>query len=438
MTARRRPRFFPTSTPLIATIASALCASLLGGCATLPAGGDTDSDAIPVMTWAPVKTEATNMAGVTAMARTYARWVNADGGINGRRLRVHTCNEGNESVSAAQCARRAREIGAVAVVGSYSQHSRVFMSSLESDGIPYIGGHGVTEEEFISPLSYPVNGGQPALLAGSGQQLAEVCDRAALVRPDTIAGDELPGLFNAGLAAGKSKPATDVRAAEDTADYTEEARLALRGAGADPEQHRSANHGVQAEGACVTAALGGRTGTFFDSFRRLQGEGPRVDIASVLGSVQQSLVDRTGGKRGPLEGSYVTGWYPASRDPVWDEMKEVVSEHAFGDNRIDTSDPGVQTTWVAYTVLRSVLTSLEGEKITSRSVRQVLDTGGPIGTDGITPDLSWRYKDLLGARSYPRIVNSQVHFQRVRNGELVTNGKEAVDITPALERVTES
>ncbi|UGY92040.1 ABC transporter substrate-binding protein [Streptomyces gobiensis] len=438
MTAWRRFRLCPTTT---AFVASALCTSLLlSGCGALPGGSKADKGPITVMTWAPVKTKATNMPGMPALAQAYARWVNAKGGINGRELKVITCNEGNDSVRAAQCARRARDEGAVAVVGSYSQHGRIFMPSLESDGIPYIGGFGVTEEEFTSPLSYPVNGGKAALLAGSGRQLAETCEQISLVRPDTIAGDELPGLFNAGLAAGKHKPATDIRAPEDSASYGREAELALRGAGVGREQGDEQGDGVatlsgDAEGSCVTAALGGRTGTFLDSFWRVQKEGPPVSIASVLGSVQQSLINRTGGKKGPLEGAYVTGWYPASQEPVWDQLREVVREHAFTDNRIDTSDPGVQTTWVAYTVLTSVLESLGDRTITGRTIKRALDTGEAISTGGITPDLSWRYDSLLGTLSYPRIVNAMVNFQRVENGQLTTTRREAVDIAPTLEQV---
>lgn len=433
------PHASRTGTRRRTTLAGALCAvlgvSLLTTSCGVLSGGDDDAP-ITVMTWAPVKTQATNMPGVPALAKAYARWMNAEGGVNGRKLRVLTCNEGNDGVRATECARRAKDEGVVAVVGSYSQHGQMFMPHLESVGIPYLGGYGFTEEEFASPLSYPVNGGQPALLAGSGRQLAKECERVSLVRPDTSAGDELPVLFNAGLASAKRKPATDVRAPEDAADYTGEAQRALAGAGS-----RKVAPGVvgiaddaslRATGSCVTAALGGRTGTFLDSFNRLQKEHATVGLASVSGSVQQSLVNRTGGKNSPLEGSYVTSWYPAGADPVWDDMKNVVREHAFGDNRIDTYDPGVQTTWVAYTVLRQVLESIDGD-VTRHTVQQRLDTGAPLETGGITPPLGWRYDDLLGTRTYPRLVNSMVSFQRVENGQLVAAVEEPLDIAPTLE-----
>ncbi|MCX2968274.1 ABC transporter substrate-binding protein [Streptomyces sp. TRM70308] len=447
-----------------AALAVAALAATVTGCGALP--GNSANAPITVMTWAPHDTKATNMPGMTAVATAYARWVNDNGGINGRELKVVTCDEGNDSVRAARCAEQARDVGAVAVVGSYTQHARTVMPALEVAGIPYLGGYGLTEEELSSPLSFPVNGGQPALVAGSGRQLADVCGQVALVRPDTIAGDELPGLFNAGLRTGRAAPATDVRAPEDSASYTDEARRALHSAGvaagdapakgAEPDTggyatvaetaptgsaaERPGGPGDTADDpgdpeSCVATALGGRTGTFLDSFARVRDDASAVTLASVLGSVEQSLVNRTGGADSLLEGSYVTSWYPAAQEPVWDEMRGVLDTYAFGDNRIDPADPGVQTTWVAYTVLRSVLRSMGDTEITHRTFHQALDDTGPVSTGGITPELSWHYDDLLAAPSYPRIVNAMVNFQQVRGGRLVASQKEPVDMGGTLEEL---
>lgn len=418
-----------------ATVASA---TLLSGCTPFSADA-SDSEPITVMTWAPQETQATNMPGMPAMAEAYARWVNSRGGIGGHPLRVLTCNEQNETVQAAHCASRAAQAGAVAVVGSYSQHGRSFMSSLEGSGIPYIGGYGIADEEFTSPLSYPVNGGMPALVAGNGRQLsAGGCERLSMVRPDTTAGDQLPPLLNTGLADGDAPSATDIRAPEGASDYTPHARKALESAGAG----RDALLAGSDSGGCVTAVLGGRTDTFFDSFRRLQQDGPKVRTASVLGSVKQSSVDRSGGRKSPLEGAYATGWYPAAHDPRWEPLKDVVQEHAFGDNRVDPEDPGVQTTWIAYRVLQHVLESIiardgggddETSPVTAKSVRRELDQGKPVDTGGLTPKLSWNLDNMLAARDFPRIVNTKVTYQRVRDGRLTAVRKGFVDIAKTLE-----
>lgn len=205
---------------MLAAGAMAVCASLTAGCGVVPGvpGGSGDGP-VTVMTWAPQHTRTADMPGMPAMAQAYARWINADGGIGGRELRVITCNDHDDTVSAAACAQRAVQEDVTAVVGSYSRHSRAFLSPLEAAGIPYLGGFGVTEDEFTSPLSYPVNGGRPALFAGLGRQLAGECGPVALIRPDTVAGDDLPVLLDAGPTAGGHPAALDQRAADDATEY---------------------------------------------------------------------------------------------------------------------------------------------------------------------------------------------------------------------------
>ncbi|KKZ74776.1 ABC transporter substrate-binding protein [Streptomyces showdoensis] len=407
-------------TSLIAYVTTAATGvSLLTGCGVLPGATGGSREPVTVMTWAPDQTRATNMPGMPAMAQAYARWVNSQGGLDGHELRVLTCNEQNTTAGAAACARRAVREGAVAVVGSYSQNGRAFMAPLEAAGIPYIGGYGISEDEFTSPLSYPVNGGQASLIAGHGMQLAAGCRKVSLVRPDTIAGDKLPDLLNSGLRKASHRKAIDIPAVEDAAEYTEQADRARARAGD--------------EGGCVTAVLGERTQTFFDSFRRLPEEekdkdGSTVRISSVLGSVGQPLIDRTGGAHSPFEGAFVTGWYPDADDGSWAPMRKVIKEHAFVDNRVDPSDAGVQTTWIAYTVLKQVVESLDSDRVTAVQLSHALDNGVRIDTGGLTPALRWRYDDLLGAPGFPRIVNHDVTFQVVRQGRLVAQKPGFVDV----------
>ncbi|MFF7675101.1 ABC transporter substrate-binding protein [Actinacidiphila glaucinigra] len=400
---------------------------LLAGCGTLPGGTDGATGPIVVMTWAPQNTSATNMPGMPAMAKTYAKYVNARGGIGGRELKVITCNDHNNSLGAGDCAQRAADEGAVAVVGSYSQYGAAFTSTLEAEGIPYLGGYGITQDEFESPLSYPVNGGLPALMAGAGRQLAGKCDKVSLVRPDTAAGDIFARFLDAGLRDAGRTSATDLRAAEDATDYNTVSRQAI---------------GANKPGDCVSAALGDKTATFFDAFRRTTTtdpvtggeEGPKAQIASVLGSVQQSTLDSTGGSNSPLEGAYITGWYPPASDSRWALMRNTIKRYAFGDNDIDPNDPGVQTTWIAYTALTAVIQKMgKDQAITAPTLKQALDAAHDISTDGLTPALGWREQDAAAVIEQPRLVNGWVTFQKVEKGRLVAARKGFVDVRETLE-----
>ncbi|MGP9020207.1 ABC transporter substrate-binding protein [Streptomyces sp. BR1] len=423
-------------TAVLVVASTAAGAALFSGCGALPGAAGGSREPVTVMTWAPADTRSTNMPGMPSMAKAYARWVNAHGGIDGHRLDVLTCNEQNTATGAAECARQAVKAHAIAVVGSYSQYGRAFMSPLEAAGIPYIGGYGVSDEEFSSALSYPVNGGQATLLAGSGKQLALWCDKVALVRPDTVSGDLLPQLLNEGLSSAHKRQAADIRTADDAGDYTQQAQDALVKAGADPELPGRIGKKAAADQArkgCVTAVLGDRTETFFDSFRRVESDDQKVQVASVLGSVGQPLVDRTGGKDGPFEGAYVTGWYPEAGDARWAPMQEVIREQAFRDDTIDAADAGVQTTWIAYTVLKRVIESLDQNDVAAHDLVRALNKGVSVDTGGLTPTLRWKFEDMLAAPDFPRIVNRDVTFQVVKDGRLVAAKKGFTDVSGTLE-----
>ncbi|MEW1635184.1 ABC transporter substrate-binding protein [Streptomyces sp. NPDC093801] len=452
-------------------LAAATGACLTTACGVVPGSSGGSGDTLTVMTFAPMGTKATNMPGMPGMAKAYERWINANGGIKGRKLRVLTCNEKNTATGAADCAREAITKKVVAVVGSYSQYGRAFMAPLEAEGIPFIGGYGVSPEEFQSTLSYPVNGGQPALLAGAGHQLGKACSQVSLVRPDTLAGDTMPVLLNAGLKAGGTPEASDIRAAEDAADLMPQAREALAGAGpggggaketagpapaakgdgtsratAGPTTPSGASGATAAakgtsSKSCVTAVLGERTETFFDAFRRADSTLHRnPQISSVLGSVSQALVDRTGGKESPFEGAYVTSWYPVSTDPLWAPMRKVISDQAFGDDTVEADDSGAQTTWIAYTVLNQVVQKFKAdEEVTARKLARMLNQTPGIPTGNLTPELSWRYQDMRAVAGFPRLVNGRVSFQVVQQGRLVAQlGEQDVDMTATLESAPRS
>jgi ABC-type branched-subunit amino acid transport system substrate-binding protein len=396
--------------------------ALLSSCGVLPGRAGDSRGPVVVMTWAPVNTKATNMPGMPAMAQVVEKYVNAAGGLNGRKLKVLTCNERDDSIAVTHCAQQAADAGAVAVVGSYSESGSAFTSALESSGIPYLGGYGITEDEFQSLMSYPVNGGLPALLAGSGRQLADLCKRVTLVRPDSITGDQFPIFLDTGLKTGGRSAARDIPSADDSSDYTD---VAARAVGDD--KHSS----------CVSAVLGDHTSTFFDALRRTGDTRPKVQLSSVIGSVQQSVVDSTGGPDSPLEHAYITSWYPPATDPKWAEMKAAVTKYAFGDDRIDVEDPGVETTWIAYDVLAKVVRAMDPRTaVTAESLQRALDHTSHLSTGGLTPDLGWTDQDMKQIPEHARMVNTDVTYQRITNGRLVSARPGFVDLTATLRSHT--
>jgi ABC-type branched-subunit amino acid transport system substrate-binding protein len=399
-------------------VALLAASALLSGCGGLPGTAGGSPAPLVVMTWAPVGTSATNMPGMPAMAKAFEGYVNGQGGLDGRRLKVLTCNERNDAVAVTKCAQEADDAGAVAVVGSYSQEGSSFIAALEADDIPYIGGYGITADEYQSLMSFPVNGGLPALLAGSGLQLAQSCDRVTLVRPDSITGDQFPIFLDQGLKAAGKPPVRDLLTKDSANDYTDVAAQAV---------------GDDKSSTCVSAVLGDHTSTFFDALRRSGDEQPKVQVSSVIGSVQQSVVDASGGPQSPLENAHITDWYPPVSDPKWAEMKSVVKRYAFGDDALDVADPGAQTTWIAYDVFAKVVRAMgDRTKVDADSLRVAMNGTSHLSTGGLTPDLGWTDADVLGIPEHPRMVNTKVVYQQVRDGRLVQAEPSFVDLTETL------
>lgn len=230
-------------------------------------------------------------------------------------------------------------------------------------------------------------------------------------------------MLDAGLKAGGHVPAVDQRAADDTTEYSVPSQRAL-----------AATAGKRLKKGCVIPALGDRTDTFMDSFRRDRTDYPAVKTAATLDSVDQTVINESGGQSGPYEGSYVTGWYPVTSDRRWDAMKKVIQEEAFGDNRIDAADAGVQTTWIAYTVFKDVVASLGDGDVTSDTVRRSLDNGLKVSTGGLTPTLEWSSESPLASIGFSRLVNANVTLQVVRRGQLVAATRKGFeDATKTLE-----
>ncbi|MFB7667049.1 ABC transporter substrate-binding protein [Kitasatospora sp. NPDC056138] len=393
----------------LAVLPGLLATSACGGSAAAGAGDGGD---YTVMTWAPSGSGSADRHGVTAVAAAIGKSVDAAGGLGGRQLRVLTCDEQNTPDGATACARKAGDAHAVAVIGSYSQYADTFMPTLEAAGIPYLGGFGLSGAEFSSPYSYPVAGGTPTLVAGSGRQLAAAgCRNVALIRPDTRAGDTLTRYLGGAVQPSGVK-LTDVKVGEKATDLSGSATRAI---------------GDDKAGSCVIDALGpDQTLGLIDAYRRL---GPKHTLlASLLGGVQQSVIDATGGAAGPLNESLATGWYPPENSRVWDDLRATV--RAGGDQHIDTSDLGVQNTWVAYQVFLQAAQRIgeAGRPLTARTLRAQLDSGDSLDTGGATPALNWGMTDMLPSAESPRLVNTWVTFQQVKDGRLTEQQRGFSDV----------
>ena len=111
-------------------------------------------------------------------------------------------------------------------------------------------------------------------------------------------------------------------------------------------------------------------------------------------------------------------------------MKKVIREEAFGDNRIDPADAGVQTTWIAYTVLTAGRGVARRGEVTRRHGARRAGQRAEGHHRRAHPDPALAVPGHAAPSvGFPRMVNADVTLQVVRDGRLVAAREGFVDVT---------
>ncbi|MEZ5350775.1 MAG: ABC transporter substrate-binding protein [Microthrixaceae bacterium] len=134
---------------------------------------------------APVKVGFMNVdsAPVGAMPELHTatdgfeKFVNAElGGIDGHPMEIVPCLLGNALApeEAAGCARKLVDEGVVAVLGGIGLSNGAALAILEENGIPWVGGIPVNNDEMVSPVSFQFSGGSPGAFTAFAHQAVAV------------------------------------------------------------------------------------------------------------------------------------------------------------------------------------------------------------------------------------------------------------------------
>jgi len=154
--------------------------------------------------------------------RSYFNLVNAEGGVNGYKLRLIDCDSKYDPSAAHQCAQKLMSQGVLAIVGWLSLSGEQNETGyLTSQGVPIIGGLGVPAE-YASPLSFPTT---PSLVT-AGTALGTRAGQIGLKKPGVIFlnANFIQPVETSFLAAMKKHGVTpvDVETVDATkADYTD-------------------------------------------------------------------------------------------------------------------------------------------------------------------------------------------------------------------------
>jgi ABC-type branched-subunit amino acid transport system substrate-binding protein len=122
--------------------------------------------------------------------------VNSEGGVEGHKLELVSCDDQGNPNNDAACGREAVADGVVAVVGGLSVYDTEFIPALQAANIPYIGSSDIVPDDHTSPVSFPINAAVVDYHGTAAQLARRGCKQAAVVAPDQ------PGVA-AGVAAIK-------------------------------------------------------------------------------------------------------------------------------------------------------------------------------------------------------------------------------------------
>ena len=169
---------------------------------TLGSGGHRRANAAPILVGniSTITNPVISAKDLVDGTRAWIGYINNHGGIHGRKIKLVTCDDQSNPALTVQCANNLIQQGVVALVGSWSLTlGASALPALQQARIPILGGWPITDQEYQSPVEFPVTAGA----AGSYPVLA-LAMRAAGAK-------NLAGIwFNSPASVGVSQSVTDL------------------------------------------------------------------------------------------------------------------------------------------------------------------------------------------------------------------------------------
>ena len=154
--------------------------------------------------------------------------INADGGINGRKLKLVTCDNTGDPNITNDCVKKAKDAHAAAYVGSAIYFPATW-KLIEAEKIPYLFGTGLTPDEYNATNSFPLSG-QAGWYYGIASYLKKLgAKHPAIIRCEIDACAYGETLLGDALKYQGMNPAKSVVAPLATTDYSSFAAAAMKG-----------------------------------------------------------------------------------------------------------------------------------------------------------------------------------------------------------------
>lgn len=393
----------------IAVLAVALVVAVTPGLAASSAS----SEPIRVMTVASVNYNGPNFKNIHEAARIYASWINAKGGINGRRLEVTNCDDKGDPNIGAACARQAQEKKMVAVIGSFTFSGPKIMPILEAAKIPWFGiCCPVDASEFTSKMSFPLGNGF-AVVAGHAFMAAKICQKFNILNLD------YPGAAFIELLTKNI-----LKSLGQEAKFTgKHVKIPLEVGGDLAPAAREVTSGAD----CVISGLGEANWAAF--LPALQQTGSKVQFFGAQGNLDAKVA----GPFPELTNNFiVTGMFPDIAKPVWKDYRAAIKTYK-ADTKQDYNSLGGLGTWAAYTAFTKIASGVKGT-LTNASFLAAANKTTNLDTGGMVPKIDFTKEwNPTGLEGFNRLFNRNVTYQTIKNGKIVPWKPGFYDLTDELQ-----
>jgi branched-chain amino acid transport system substrate-binding protein len=385
--------FTRTAAALIATV---IAGGTLAACAS--SGGSASGGDAPSKVTAMVITDRTDPSGNSfaypkngEVAQAWMDWVNAHGGINGRKVNLIICDAQVNADKTADCARQAVQDHVSAVVASYAANSAVIEPILAPANIPYMSSYPVAPSDYNEPIDFPTTS-TPFILSGIGYIAGKLCKHPAMMslqQPSLQFNDEA---ISAGVKAGGGKLLRTVVVPQQVTDYAPLASQAIQGADCL----------VVYGGITMADAL----------YPALVQAGATQRVIGLNSQTIGHPIDETNPKL--TQNGINVGIFPPYSSPVWKNYKAMTAKYA--SKQYDYQDFGAQLTYGGLLVYQNLIASMpKSMPVTAANVLSTLKHTTSLSTGGLFPPFN--FTKPYGLKGFSRLFDQSVTFSLVKDAK---------------------
>ena len=366
----------------------------VSGCTS--ATGSAGGDGVTVMVFGSFSQPPFPLRQIETAAEAAVAEINQDGGINGTKIDLVSCDDNGNANGAALCGRQAVQKKVAAVVEAFTLFGDNIVPLLESAKIPYILPAAVSAKEFSSDISFPVMSAQAPTAAALLALKKQGCRTVIATASQNAQSDAAYATFEVPLAKRIGVKTAKVYYPPTTTDFSSVAAR-IRDAGDCVVFHG----GSQDTAALVTAIA--QTGADLKQV-----------ALSTIAVPTSTLVQLKGGADGMQV--FAPLYYPSTKKPA--VTKAVGAIKAQDDSA--TIDDTALNAYAAVLTFAAVAADVPGDLTGPAMIKQLRTPGKTIDTGMYAPtDFS---ADAGFWSDLPRVAGHTFQSYVAKGGEWVPEG----------------